>query len=136
MDAWKAARRLVASFASLALLALAVGPPARSQASEDGGPLAGTLYAPARRVVATYCASCHWEGGDDPKKKRALPAMRLDTYQAWSTHQSVLKGVIDKWHPDGKVMPPAGAKRQPSDAERRLLLDWLDHGSPNTRDGK
>ena len=120
------------------LLALLVLPVTSGRASEADapGPLAGTLYAPARRFVTRYCAGCHWEGGTDPKKKRALPQMRLDSYQSWSTHQSVLKGVIDRWHPDGKVMPPRDAKAQPPDAERRAVLEWLARGSPNTVDGK
>jgi hypothetical protein len=110
--------------------------PAHAGETDGTGPLAGTLYAPARRFVEAYCAGCHWEGGQNPKKKRALPAMRLDSYQGWSTHQSVLKGVLDRWHPDGKVMPPRSAHAQPSDAERRIILEWLARGSPNTVDGK
>lgn len=102
----------------------------------DEEPLAGARYAPARAFVARYCAECHTERGAHAKKKRALPQQRLDTYEQWRSHASVLRGVIDKWHPDGKTMPLKGATAMPRDDERRLMLDWLARGSPNTEDGR
>lgn len=127
---------LLVTFLALTALPVTSGRASEGEGEVPPGPLAGTVYAPARRFVSMYCAGCHWEGGTNPKKKRALPQMRLDSYQSWSTHQSVLKGVIDRWHPDGKVMPPRDAKAQPPDAERRAILEWLARGSPNTVDGK
>jgi uncharacterized membrane protein len=134
------ARRYALTVAAFALGACAWTVAASGHASAIAGdpaprPIAGTLYPKASAFVAAYCGECHWQGGTNPKKKKALPALRLDTYENWRTHQAVLRGVIDKWHAEGKVMPPADAGARPSDAERRIILDWLALGSPNTASG-
>jgi uncharacterized membrane protein len=113
-----------------------VGRDAAEAAKLDEGPLAGARYAPAKAFVTRYCAECHTERGAHAKKKRALPQQRLDTYEQWRSHASVLRGVIDKWHPDGKTMPIKGATAMPRDDERRAMLEWLERGSPNTDDGR
>jgi uncharacterized membrane protein len=118
--------------AMLFVLALGAG---RARAEKASGALAGAQYGPARAFVAAWCGECHTQSGTNPKQARAYKAQRLDTYDQWRTHQSVLRGVIDKWHPDGKIMPPPGAK-SPPDAERRAVLEWIDRGSPNTPEGK
>jgi cytochrome c5 len=109
---------------------------AGADASLDDAPLAGARWAPARAFVARYCAECHTEHGTNPRKKKALPQQRLDTYEQWRSHASVLRGVLDKWNPDGKTMPPKGARATPTDEERKAMLDWLARGSPNTVDGR
>jgi uncharacterized membrane protein len=105
-------------------------------AEEEAGALAGTAYTPAQTFVERYCAGCHTRDGKHSKHEAAYPELHLDTYQDWKGHQPVIRGVIDKWHLDGKIMPPPSARAQPTDAERRMIVAWLARGSPNTKDGK
>jgi uncharacterized membrane protein len=98
------------------------------------GALKGTNYAPARKFVQTYCSGCHWQDGQDPRQSVAYPAFHVDTYEDWVGGHTILLAVLDKWNPDGDLMPPAGAV-QPPDDERRLILDWIRRNSPNTADG-
>jgi hypothetical protein len=95
----------------------------------------GTLYEPGRTFVQTYCSPCHWSGGRHAKQAIAYPAFQVDTYDAWATGGTIVPAVLDKWNPDGTVMPPADAPAEPPDDERRLILDWVRRGSPNTPDG-
>jgi len=95
----------------------------------------GTLYAPGRRFGQVYCAPCHAKDGRDPKQAVAYPAFHVDTYEDWASSQTILLAVLDKWNPDGDVMPPPDAI-EPSDEERRLILDWIRRGSPNAMDGR
>jgi uncharacterized membrane protein len=129
-------------------LAIAVGCASRESptaaAAPDGGssntavadgPLKGTLYEPARQIVQKYCSGCHWKDGQDPRQKVAYPAFHVDTYEDWATSGTILLAVLDKWHPDGDVMPPPDAIEPPDD-DRRTLLDWIRRNSPNSSDGK
>jgi hypothetical protein len=113
-------------------------------AAPDGGPsptvvvegaLRGTLYEPARQFVQRYCWGCHGKDGQDPKQKVAYPAFHVDTYEDWAMSRTILLAVLDKWNPDGDVMPPPDAVA-PSDGDRRAMLDWIRRNSPNSADGK
>jgi len=106
-----------------------------SNTSVAEGALKETLYEPGRRFVQTYCAQCHWRDGQDPKQKVAYPAFHVDTYDDWAASRTILLAVLDKWNPDGDVMPPLDAAEPPDD-QRRTILDWIRRNSPNTRDGK
>jgi len=95
----------------------------------------GTLYAPGRKFGQSYCGGCHAERGTDPKQKVAYPAFHVDSYEDWASSRTILLAVLDKWNPDGDVMPHPDAV-EPPDAERRLVLQWIRRGSPNTADGQ
>jgi uncharacterized membrane protein len=106
--------------------------PSRERAE---GALTGTRYEIGRRFASKYCVECHAKDGRDPKQKVAYPAFHADTYDDWVSSRTILLAVVDKWNPDGDVMPPPDAL-EPPDEERRLILDWIRRGSPNTSDGK
>ena len=106
-----------------------------SGATSGQGAMDGTLYGPGRQFAQTYCASCHWRDGQDPKQHVAYPAFHVDTYDDWASSRTILLAVLDKWNPDGDVMPPPDAI-EPADEERRTILDWIRRNSPNTRDGE
>jgi hypothetical protein len=95
----------------------------------------GTLYEPGRTFGQKYCSPCHWAGGQNPKQSVAFQSFQIDTYDDWATGRTIIPAVLDKWNPDGKVMPPPEAPAFPPDDERRLILDWVRRGSPNTPDG-
>jgi len=99
-------------------------------------PMAGTAFPAARRFVEKWCADCHTASGTSPKHDLAYPELHLDTYDDWRLHQPGIRSVIDKWHLEGKIMPPPTVKAQPSDDDRRAMLAWIARGSPNTVDGK
>lgn len=124
---------------ALTLLVLLVVPSVTLVAGAGPKSLAGCKYPAATAFVDKYCASCHTQGGvapDAKTKKRAYGVLQLDTYEQWKADTKVITAVLDKWHLDGKIMPPAKAVSQPTDAERKAILDWLARGSPNTLDGK
>jgi uncharacterized membrane protein len=126
--------------AAIAIAAFVVTSAAASRvAAKDPARLAamsGTQFAPGRVFVERWCADCHSQVGTNAKHARAYNALRLDKYEEWKGHQAAIRGSIDKWHLDGKLMPPRDAKSQPTEADRRTILAWLDRGSPNTADGK
>ncbi len=95
----------------------------------------GTVYERGRTFVQTYCTPCHWAGGRHAKQAVAYPAFQVDTYEQWMTGGTIVPAVLDKWNPDGTVMPPPEAPADPPDDERRAILDWVRRGSPNTPDG-
>jgi hypothetical protein len=95
----------------------------------------GTLYEPGRTFGQTYCSPCHWKGGRHPKQSVAYPAFQVDTYVLWAAGRTIVPAVLDKWNPDGAVMPPPEAPGFPPDDERMSILDWVRRGSPNTLDG-
>ena len=95
-----------------------------------------TRYAAADAIIVKVCAGCHARGGAHPDQPRAHLVLPLDGYDDWRRGATVIAAVIDDAHPDGNPMPPAYAPAQPSDAERRLLLDWTRRGSPDTPDGR
>lgn len=99
-------------------------------------PLDGCRYPAATAFVSKYCAGCHTDAGTHAQKKRAHAVLQLDTYDGWKSETKVITAVLDKWHLDGKIMPPPKATAQPTDPERRAMLDWLARGSPNTPNGK
>lgn len=92
-------------------------------------------YAAGRAFALTYCAPCHTSAGTHAKRAKALAAFTMDSFADWQAAFGVVRGVLDRWHPDGKVMPPDDAPKQPSDSERRTILQWVERGSPNTPDG-
>jgi hypothetical protein len=96
----------------------------------------GTLYEPGRTFAQTYCSPCHWKGGQHAKHRAAYPAFQIDTYEEWALGKTIIPAVLDKWKPDGKVMPPPEAPADPPDDARMLILDWVRRGSPNTPDGR
>ncbi len=98
-------------------------------------PMSGTLYDPGRRFVETYCSPCHWQAGENAKRPAAYQAFQVDTYEQWAMSRTILLAVLDKWMPDGVVMPPADAPAAPPDDERRAILEWIRRGSPNTPSG-
>ena len=95
----------------------------------------GTIYEPGRAFGASYCAPCHWKGGEHAKQPVAYPAFQVDTHETWASVPGILPTVLDKWNPDGEVMPPPQASIFPPDDERRVVLDWARRGSPNTPSG-
>jgi uncharacterized membrane protein len=95
-----------------------------------------TRYAAAETAIVTYCAGCHSREGSFPDHDRAYQVLQLDGYEDWHSQTTVIAAVLDKWHPDGNVMPPANAPSQPTDAERAMLLDWTRRGAPDTPDGR
>jgi hypothetical protein len=95
----------------------------------------GTVYEAGRVFAQTYCSPCHWKGGQHPRRVAAYPAFQVDTYEQWATGRTIIPAVLDKWNPDGKVMPPPEAPEFPSDDDRRLILGWVRAGSPNTISG-
>jgi hypothetical protein len=95
----------------------------------------GTLYEPGRSFGQTYCSPCHWKGGQHPRQPAAYPAFQVDTYEQWASVPQIVPTVLDKWHPDGVVMPPPEALVFPADDERMLILDWARRGSPNAPNG-
>jgi hypothetical protein len=95
----------------------------------------GTLYDAGRTFAQTYCSPCHWKGGQHAKQPVAYPAFQVDTYDEWATGQTIITAVLDKWNPDGTVMPPPEAPKDPPDDERKTILDWVQRGSPNTPSG-
>jgi hypothetical protein len=99
------------------------------------GALQGTLYEPGRQFVQKYCAGCHWKNGQDPKQEVAYPTFHVDTHAEWASSRTILLAVLDKWNPDGDIMPPPDAT-EPSDQDRRTILDWIRRNSPNTLDGR
>lgn len=103
-------------------------------AQEDAS-MVGTLYEPGRKFGQTYCSPCHSKGGQHPKQSVAYPGYQVDTYETFSFSKTILLAVLDKWNPDGPVMPPPEAYVDPPDDERRLMLDWVRRGMPNTVDG-
>jgi hypothetical protein len=74
-------------------------------------------------------------GGQHPKQASAYQTFQVDSYEQWSFSKTILLAVLDKWNPDGEVMPPPEAYLHPADDELRLILDWVRRGMPNTVDG-
>jgi hypothetical protein len=131
-------------FSALVVLAApaCASPGANASAGSGGSPgtsvalaMDGTVYPAGRVFGQTYCSPCHWKGGQHPKQAVAYPAFQVDTYAQWSTGGTIIPAVLDKWKPDGVVMPPPEAPAFPPDDQRMLILDWVRRGSPNTPDG-
>ncbi|HKP95544.1 MAG TPA: hypothetical protein VJ385_07295 [Fibrobacteria bacterium] len=106
------------------------GLPRASPALED------CRYAAARAMVERYCADCHGALGRNPSRERAHRILGIDTYADWMAASRAVPGRVDKDSLEGRIMPPPSFPRQPSDAERRMLVEWVKRGSPNTPDGR
>jgi hypothetical protein len=135
----------VRAFASLALAACGAHGPGSGSPNGTGGSvdasdlepaMKGTLYDAGRVFGQTYCSPCHWKGGQHPKQPVAYVAFQVDTYEQWATGGTIIPAVLDKWNPDGTVMPPPEAPAFPPDDERMSILDWVRRGSPNTASGQ
>jgi hypothetical protein len=105
-------------------------------ASDPEPAMKGTIYDAGRVFGQTYCSPCHWKGGTHAKQPVAYVAFQVDTYEQWATGGTIIPAVLDKWMPDGTVMPPPEAPAFPPDDERMAILDWVRRGSPNTANGQ
>ncbi len=70
-------------------------------------------------LLATYCQSCH--GKQEPEGKLDVTVFAsidrvADGHETW---QAILERL------EAKEMPPDDAKRQPTDTDRRVLIDWI-----------
>lgn len=74
-------------------------------------------------VLKPKCASCHSSAGGNPA------GVNLETYESVVPLRNAVRGVIDG---NPILMPPRRAAPL-TDAEKRLLITWLDAGAP--RDG-
>lgn len=108
----------------------------RAGAENPKPKFSGCKYPAATSFVKTYCAQCHSAEGADAQHTRAYAVLQLDTYDQWKSSAKVILAVLDKWHLDGRIMPPTNHKAQPTDAERSQIVAWLTRGSPNTPQGK
>jgi hypothetical protein len=113
------------------MLAAACGAAAATKPSGDE---------PVRQFAERYCASCHGEAGADGLQPRAHAIFTSDDVSQWRASPRIVQAVLDRWHLDGKIMPPPSARAQPADDERRAVLSWLRRGtlsagapSPSTR---
>ena len=113
---------------ALFCLALALG----CACAKTPAALVGAPDSPGRRFAERYCASCHTQAGAHRLRPRAHGIFAIDRISEWRGSQRILLAVLDKWHLDGKVMPPPQADAQPSDDERRAILDWIRRGSPDS----
>jgi uncharacterized membrane protein len=122
----------------LLLLWLGCTTPAATESVQPSGLAAidGVAYEPARRFVNSYCAPCHARGGPLPDHMRAYQVLHLDSYQDWKAGKRIILAVIDRWHLDGKIMPPPTAPAQPTDDERLQMIDWTQRDAPNSADGQ
>jgi uncharacterized membrane protein len=96
--------------------------------------LEGAEYLPARAITHTYCGPCHIKDGKDPDQPRAYRGFKLDSYDQMKRRLILVRNAITV-HGTHADMPPPRAKRQPSAAERQVLVDWVERGCPNTPDG-
>ncbi len=98
--------------------------------------LAGCRYDTARAIVETYCADCHSAHGKSRAQARAHRDFSVDTYAEWIAASRAVPGRVDKDSLEDKIMPPPRFPAQPTDTQRKLLVDWVKRGSPNTPQGK
>jgi hypothetical protein len=90
-------------------------------------------YPASETFMRTYCADCHTPAGRHIKQPQATQRLILDNYATWHRQQASIAAWIDTLAL--LKMPPDDYDRQPSDAERRRMLQWIDSLSPNTRNG-
>jgi uncharacterized membrane protein len=121
----------------LALVALLSGEcdTASDEAVADLSTLRRAEYLPARSITHTYCGPCHSKEGKDRDQECAYREFELDTYEQMKKQMVLMLNAITI-HGTRADMPPATAKRQPSEAERQVLIDWLERDCPNTPDGR
>jgi hypothetical protein len=73
-------------------------------------------------LLAKYCIDCH--GGDEPKGDVSLEfAGPVQVEQALAKNHKIFEHLADRL--ESRKMPPA-RKPKPTDAERELLLTWVD----------
>lgn len=99
-------------------------------------PLAGCIYEPAREFADRYCAACHTSQGSNRLSSRASKIFLMDTFNEWKADAAKIPRRVDRDSLKGKIMPPLTFPDQPTAEERRLIVDWVKRGSPNTPDGK
>src|SRR6185369_17667387 len=75
--------------------------------------------APITPVLQKYCVNCH--SGEKPKGDLALDSISSDFATSGGAWTNVLKRLTDR------SMPPKG-KQQPSDAESKIVKDWITSG--------
>jgi mono/diheme cytochrome c family protein len=106
------------------------------------GAVIGLRYEAMRLILNRSCADCHTRGGMNKDQKDGWNnAIKLDTYPLWLEYAKNIRQRIDTAYakaqdPPAEIMPKYGFRYPLSDAERQLILDWIDAGSPNTSDGK
>jgi hypothetical protein len=104
------------------------------------GAMQGLAYAPAFKLLNRYCADCHTEVGLNRDQPDGYLALRIDTYAAWQVIPARI--TLRRLDLDSVVkyqqgtMPPESFGYQITLAERKLLIDWLTRGSPNTVEGQ
>ena len=103
--------------------------------SSGGEALQGTEFKQGKILVGRFCADCHTAAGKNSDQARAWNILPLDTYGQWIKYAGLIRGRLAENHPGGNVMPPPKFPMQPTAAERKVLLDWIDRNSPNTSDG-
>ncbi len=91
----------------------------------------------ARIFVQNYCAACHSIKGSTSKSgEKARRAITMDTYAGWMEGSKGIPGRIDRDHLTDDIMPPSKFPAQPTDAERKTVVEWVRRGSPNTESGR
>lgn len=93
-------------------------------------------YLFARKFTGKYCMECHSADGTNPKQEKAYPNLGVANYREWMEASGAVPGVLDKAALEGPVMPPKSAKNQPTDEERKIMVEWVRRGSPNTDSGR
>ena len=96
----------------------------------------GVRFRFAAEFTGKYCVDCHSATGNNPKRPKAFPNLNVDTYAGWMEAAGAVPSVLDKTALEAPVMPPSAYRHQPSDSERRVIVDWVVRGSPNTPDGR
>ena len=101
-----------------------------------GAALADCRFPAARAFANTYCADCHTRGGTHMAQPKAIRKLAMDTYAEWLAGSRDIPGRLNLDSLEGKAMPPSRFSRQPTAEERRMIIDWVRRGSPNTEDGR
>jgi len=122
--------RRTQSLAVLALVGAGALAPActESDAPPEQGPAPTTsYYRDAAPILAARCVTCHQASGIAP--------MALTTYEEASSNAEKIgvfvgTGEMPPFPPDTGACRPLEDPRQMPDAERELLLTWVDEGAP------
>ena len=112
-------------------------PPGSASATGSAGPvLEGCLYVEARAFAGKYCSDCHSSRGSNDLRGRASRILSVDSYGEWIGSAGAIPGRLDLDSLELGPMPPPEYPVQPTQAERRMIVDWVKRGSPNTPDGR
>ena len=125
---------------TLALVAAAAAVACSTDAASSSAVDAGVTGTPeaAPSATATFAAfgDSRTNSGPHGQVLAAFapnsPGLVLDL----AGYASVLRGMLDKWPPDGKPMVPPFAKAKPTAAERPVILRWFDRRLPNAPTGQ